>query len=60
MDIAERRLPQDGRTTIKVGDGEVDVRISLGPHLGGERVVLRLLDKSRPAVPARGDRPHRP
>jgi len=46
MDIAERRLPQDGRTTIKVGDGEVDVRISSVPTSAGERVVFRLLDKS--------------
>ena len=46
MDIAERRLPQDGRTTIKVGDGEVDVRISSVPTSRGERVVFRLLDKS--------------
>ena len=46
MDIAERRLPQDGRTTIKVGDGEVDVRISSVPTSYGERIVFRLLDKS--------------
>ncbi len=46
MDIAERRLPQDGRTTIKVGDGEVDVRISSVPTSSGERIVFRLLDKS--------------
>ncbi|MFN0060401.1 MAG: GspE/PulE family protein [Planctomycetota bacterium] len=46
MDIAERRLPQDGRTTIKVGEGEVDLRISSVPTSGGERIVFRLLDKS--------------
>ena len=46
MDIAERRLPQDGRTSIKVGDGEVDVRISSVPTSQGERVVFRLLDKT--------------
>jgi general secretion pathway protein E len=46
MDIAERRLPQDGRTSIKVGDGEVDVRISSVPTSYGERIVFRLLDKS--------------
>lgn len=46
MDIAERRLPQDGRTSVKVGDGEVDVRISSVPTSGGERIVFRLLDKS--------------
>jgi general secretion pathway protein E len=47
MDIAERRLPQDGRTTVRVGDGEVDLRISSVPTSHGERIVLRLLDKSQ-------------
>lgn len=46
MDIAERRLPQDGRATIKIGDGEVDVRISSVPTTQGERIVMRLLDKT--------------
>ncbi len=46
MDIAERRLPQDGRATIRLGDGEVDVRISSIPTTYGERIVMRLLDKS--------------
>ncbi|MCA8960884.1 MAG: Flp pilus assembly complex ATPase component TadA [Planctomycetes bacterium] len=46
MDIAERRLPQDGRTSVKVGDSEVDVRISSVPTSDGERIVFRLLDKS--------------
>ncbi|MEE8141500.1 MAG: ATPase, T2SS/T4P/T4SS family, partial [Planctomycetota bacterium] len=46
MDIAERRLPQDGRTSVKVGDGEVDIRISSVPTSYGERIVFRLLDKS--------------
>ena len=46
MDIAERRLPQDGRATIKIGDGEVDVRISSIPTTMGERIVMRLLDKT--------------
>jgi len=46
MDIAERRLPQDGRATIKIGDGEVDVRISTIPTSIGERIVMRLLDKT--------------
>ncbi len=46
MDIAERRLPQDGRSTIKLGDSEVDVRISSVPTSEGERVVMRLLDLS--------------
>lgn len=46
MDIAEKRLPQDGRATIKIGDGVVDVRISSVPTSNGERLVLRLLDKT--------------
>jgi general secretion pathway protein E len=46
MDIAERRLPQDGRTTIRVSDAEVDIRISSVPTSQGERIVMRLLDKS--------------
>ncbi|TDJ79718.1 MAG: type II secretion system protein GspE [Planctomycetota bacterium] len=46
MDIAERRLPQDGRATIRLGDGEVDVRISSIPTTHGERIVMRLLDKT--------------
>ena len=44
MDIAERRLPQDGRASIKIGDSEVDVRISSVPTSEGERIVMRLLD----------------
>jgi general secretion pathway protein E len=39
-------LPQDGRATIKIGDGEVDVRISSVPTTNGERIVMRLLDKT--------------
>ena len=46
MDIAERRLPQDGRASIRIGDGDVDVRISTIPVAGGERVVFRILDKT--------------
>lgn len=46
LDIAERRLPQDGRASVRIGDGEVDVRISCVPTNHGERLVLRLLDKS--------------
>ncbi len=46
LDIAERRLPQDGRASVRIGDGEVDVRISLVPTSAGERAVLRLLDKT--------------
>jgi len=46
LDIAERRLPQDGRASVRIGDGEVDVRISIVPTSSGERAVLRLLDKT--------------
>ena len=45
LDIAEKRLPQDGRISIKVGGRPVDVRVSTLPSGNGERVVLRLLDK---------------
>jgi general secretion pathway protein E len=47
MDIAERRVAQDGRTTITIGDRSVDIRISTFPTVYGERAVLRLLDNSR-------------
>jgi general secretion pathway protein E len=46
MDIAERRLPQDGRASLRLGENDVDVRISTVPTTYGERVVMRLLDKS--------------
>ncbi len=46
MDIAERRLPQDGGAGVKLGDGDVDIRISSVPTIYGERIVMRLLDKS--------------
>ncbi|MFZ5468501.1 MAG: type IV-A pilus assembly ATPase PilB [Myxococcota bacterium] len=46
LDISERRLPQDGRIKIKAGGKEMDFRVSVCPTLFGEKVVLRLLDKS--------------
>lgn len=46
MNIAEKRLPQDGRTSVVIGDKPVDLRISTLPTAHGERVVIRLLDKS--------------
>lgn len=46
MNIAEKRLPQDGRIEIKIGDQDIDVRVSTIPVSFGERVVLRLLNKS--------------
>ncbi|MBA3581934.1 MAG: type II secretion system ATPase GspE [Gammaproteobacteria bacterium] len=45
LDIAEKRLPQDGRISLKVGGRAVDVRVSTLPSGYGERVVMRLLDK---------------
>jgi len=46
MNIAEKRLPQDGRATVQVGDRVIDLRVSSVPASHGERVVIRLLDKS--------------
>ena len=45
LDIAEKRVPQDGRISLRIGGREVDVRVSTMPASNGERVVLRLLDK---------------
>lgn len=46
LNIAETRLPQDGRIAIRVRDREIDIRVSVIPTAFGERIVLRLLDKS--------------
>jgi general secretion pathway protein E len=46
MDIAEKRLPQDSRIEVRIGNRDIDIRISTIPTALGERVVLRLLDKS--------------
>lgn len=46
LDIAEQRLPQDGRIKLKIGGREIDFRVSTIPVVFGERVVLRILDKS--------------
>ncbi len=46
MDIAERRRPQDGRITVKAGVRVVDMRVSCLPSINGEKIVLRMLDKS--------------
>jgi general secretion pathway protein E len=46
LDIAERRLPQDGRISLRIGGRPVDVRVSTLPSAHGERAVLRLLDKA--------------
>ena len=47
LDIAEKRLPQDGRVSLRVGSYDLDVRISTLPSQFGERVVLRLLDRGQ-------------
>ncbi|MDY6904791.1 MAG: type II secretion system ATPase GspE [Thermodesulfobacteriota bacterium] len=46
MNIAEKRLPQDGRLQVRIGDQEIDIRVSSIPITAGERLVLRLLNKS--------------
>lgn len=45
LDIAEKRVPQDGRVTLRVGGYDIDVRVSTIPTQHGERVVMRLLDR---------------
>ena len=47
LNIAEKRMPQDGRIDIKVAGRSIDIRVSVLPVVFGERVVMRLLDKSR-------------
>ncbi len=46
LDIAERRLPQDGRMRVRVGGRDIDLRVSFLPTVHGEKCVLRVLDKS--------------
>lgn len=46
LDISERRMPQDGRTKLKIDDKEIDLRISILPCGPGEKVVMRILDSS--------------
>jgi type IV pilus assembly protein PilB len=50
LDIAERRVPQDGRVGLRLGEREVDLRIATLPTVGGESVVVRLLDRSNASV----------
>ncbi|MCK4966920.1 Flp pilus assembly complex ATPase component TadA, partial [bacterium] len=51
LDIAERRLPQDGRFGVKIDRHDVDIRVSTIPTAHGENVVMRILDKSSGIVP---------
>ena len=46
LDIAERRLPQDGRMRVRVSGKDYDLRVSVMPTVHGEKIVLRVLDKS--------------
>jgi MSHA biogenesis protein MshE len=50
LDISEKRLPQDGRFAIKIGQQQIDVRMSTMPTLYGESIVMRLLNQSRGAL----------
>lgn len=50
LDIAERRVPQDGRISLALGGKQLDVRVSTLPARAGERVVLRILDKDNAAI----------
>jgi general secretion pathway protein E len=50
LDIAEKRLPQDGRISLRIGTRAVDVRVSTIPSAHGERAVLRLLDKTESRI----------
>ena len=64
LDIAEKRMPQDGRISLRLGTRAIDVRVSTLPSAHGERAVLRLLDKSESklsleAVGMQGDTLHR-
>jgi len=54
LDIAERRVPQDGRFRVSIGGREVDLRVSIMPSIHGEDAVLRVLDKKSLSEPSRG------
>ena len=54
MNISERRVPQDGRASIKIKDGEVDLRLSTLPTIFGEKVVIRILLKNKSLLTREG------
>ncbi|NQT17192.1 MAG: Flp pilus assembly complex ATPase component TadA, partial [Planctomycetes bacterium] len=54
LNIAEKRVPQDGRIKLKISGREIDVRVSMIPMLHGESVVMRILDKERVQFSLRG------
>lgn len=51
LNVAERRIPQDGRLRLRTRDAEIDVRVATIPAADGERAVLRLLDRTRAVLP---------
>jgi len=51
LDIAERRMPQDGRISLKIDDRAIDIRVSTVPAKFGEKIVMRVLDKSTALLP---------
>lgn len=54
LDIAEKRLPQDGRITLRLSGQEMDIRVSTAPGVFGESIVMRLLPKNRGALSLQG------
>ena len=54
MDIAEKRIPQDGAIALRTGDKRVDLRVNTVPTVHGEKMVMRILDKG--AIPLEPDR----
>lgn len=54
MDIAERRIPQDGRANVRIKSTDIDLRVSTLPTIFGEKIVIRLLDKSAQLLDKRG------
>lgn len=54
LDIAEKRLPQDGMTKVSAGDREIDIRVSTVPVAEGERLVLRILSRQSVLMPMEG------
>ena len=54
MDISERKIPQDGRANVRVKNGDMDLRMSTIPTIHGEKIVIRLLDKSSQILTPKG------
>src|SRR6185369_15919926 len=60
LDISERRLPQDGRISIKIDNRTIDIRISTVPAKFGEKIVTRILDRSGALLPIEKIIVHKP